>query len=47
MSINPFRASFDKAADKDLTLSLTMKGMMADHMKGMGNMNMGGMMADL
>ncbi len=45
-SIDPFRKSFDKAPDKALALSLTMKGMMADHMKGMGTMNMGGMMDD-
>lgn len=41
-SIDPFRSSFDKSPDKDITLSLQMKGMMADHMKWMGNM--GGMM---
>ena len=46
-SIDPFRASFDKTPDKDITLSLEMKGMMADHMRGMGGMHMGsGMMAN-
>lgn len=35
MSIDPFRKSFDKSPDKDITLSLTMKGMMAGHMQMM------------
>ncbi len=39
-SMEPFRASFDKKIDKDLVLTLEMKGMMADHMKMMdGAMN--------
>lgn len=39
-SISPFRTSFDKKPDKDITLTLQMKGMMADHMKMMdGTMN--------
>lgn len=38
--MEPFRASFDKKIDKDLVLTLEMKGMMADHMKMMdGAMN--------
>lgn len=39
-SIEPLRESFDKKPDKDITLTLQMKGMMADHMKMMdGTMN--------
>ena len=34
-SIALFRSSFDKKPDKDVTLTLQMKGMMADHMKMM------------
>jgi suppressor of ftsI len=37
-SIDPLRKSFDKKPDKDITLTLEMKGMMADHMRGMGDM---------
>jgi hypothetical protein len=39
-SIAPFRESFGKSPDKDITLTLQMKGVMADHMKMMdGTMN--------
>jgi hypothetical protein len=39
-SIVPFRESFDKSPDKNITLTLQMKGMMGDHMKMMdGTMN--------
>lgn len=43
---NPLQASFDKVPDKDITLTMSMQGMMAEHMKSMGSMNMGGMKDD-
>ena len=36
--IDPFRASFSKPADKNVTLTLDLKGMMDGHMRGMGTM---------